>query len=549
MAECCFRQYHKDRVKPQRVTKLRLLSSFFVALRENLITCRKIKDLKKIVLFGAGKSASVLIDYLLGQATGNNWKIIVADANKKLIEEKTKHHPASETVELDIKNETKRGELIAQADIVISMMPPALHILIAKDCIDHGKNLLTASYADDEIKSLQKTVEDKGILFLCEMGLDPGIDHMSAMQLLDEIKASGAVVNSFKSHCGGLVAPESDDNPWHYKITWNPRNIVLAGKSGAVYKQDGDLITEKYETLFDADRKVITGNDEVPVLSYYPNRNSLPYIEMYGLQEAKTFIRTTLRYPDFMYGWKNVIDLKLTDETPEYETDGKTLHEFFKEHLDKNGFGDWLQEKLTERFAQTKSLLENLMKIMEAEEEVKLEGEEPVHNFMLVDEGGGLKNIELDDVKDMAAGTVAAKMHEANLILKQLFYLGMDDTETMINKGKCAAADVLQLALEQKLVLKTTDKDMIVMLHEIEYTVNGKTNSIHSSLVVKGDDNIHTAMAKTVGLPLGIAAKLILNGEISITGLHIPVIKEIYEPVLAELKKHAVEFVETRSSL
>ncbi len=506
--------------------------------------------MKKILLFGAGKSASVLIDYLLTQSGENNWKIIIADANKKLVEEKTKNHPNSEAIELDINNETKRRELVSAASIVISMMPPALHILIAKDCIHFGKNLLTASYADDEIKALGDQLKEKGILFLCEMGLDPGIDHMSAMQLLDEIKATGGVVNSFKSHCGGLIAPESDDNPWHYKITWNPRNIVLAGKAGAVYKDNNNLITEQYEQLFDASRTVATGNEEVPVLSYYPNRNSLPYIDLYGLQEAATFIRTTLRYPDFMYGWKNIIDLKLTDETPEYETDGKNLHDFFKEHLDKNGFSEWLNEKLTERFAETKSLLENMMKIMEAEEEAAINGEEPTENFLVVNETGNLKNIELDEVKNTAASVVAAKMHEANLTLKQLFYLGLDDFDTVINKGRCSAADVLQLSLEKKLALQPTDKDMIVMLHEIEYTTQtGKRNSIHSSLLVKGDDSIHTAMAKTVGLPLGIAAKLILNGKINMSGVHIPVSKEIYEPVLEELKKYGVSFLETRNSL
>ena len=459
-------------------------------------------------------------------------------------------HPNSEAIELDINDEPKRRELVSQATIVISMMPPALHILIAKDCIHFGKNLLTASYADDEIKALEQQVKEKGILFLCEMGLDPGIDHMSAMQLLDEIKATGAVVNSFKSHCGGLVAPESDDNPWHYKITWNPRNIVLAGKAGAVYKQDGNLITEQYEQLFDASRTVVTGNDEVPVLSYYPNRNSLPYIDLYGLEEASTFIRTTLRYPDFMYGWKNIIDLKLTDEKAEYETDGKNLHDFFREHLSKNGFGEWLNEKLTERFAETKSLLENLMKIMEAEEEAELQGEEPTENFLIVNETGDLKNIELDEVKNTAASAVAAKMHEANLTMKQLFYLGLDDFDTQINKGHCSAADVLQLSLEKKLALQPGDKDMIVMLHEIEYTdKNGKRNSIHSSLLVKGDDSIHTAMAKTVGLPLGIAAKLILSGKIKMSGVHIPVSKEIYEPVLEELKDHGVAFLETRNPI
>jgi saccharopine dehydrogenase-like NADP-dependent oxidoreductase len=509
----------------------------------------KNKILKKIVLFGAGKSASVLISYLLQEAKENDWMIIVADANKNLIEEKTNKHPKSIAVELDIKDEPARQKLIEGSDIVISMMPPALHILIAKDCVLYGKNLLTASYADDEIKALEKEVEEKGLLFLCEMGLDPGIDHMSAMQLLDEIKAAGGVVNSFKSHCGGLVAPESDDNPWHYKITWNPRNVVLAGKAGAIYKQDNKVVTEQYENLFNGERMVTTGNAEVPVLSYYPNRNSLPYIETYGLESAETFVRTTLRYPDFMYGWKNVIDLKITDETVCYDTDGKSLHDFFREHLAKNGFGDWLQEKLTERFTETKALLENLMKIMEAEEEAELEGEEPIENFMLVDETGDLKNVELDEVKNLAASTVATKMHEANLIMKQLLFLGLDDNDSVINKGKCSAADVLQLALETKLALKPGDKDMIVMLHEIEYTLAGKRNSIHSSLLVKGDDSVHTAMAKTVGLPLGIAAKLILTGKINMKGIQIPVKKEIYEPVLEELKQHGIAFLETRTTL
>ncbi len=502
-----------------------------------------------ILLFGAGKSASVLIDYLLEEAAAQDWKVIVADANKKLIEEKTKLHPLSVAVEINVTDDAARKALVQKASIVISMMPPALHILIAKDCIEYGKHLLTASYADDEIKALQQQVEEKNILFLCEMGLDPGIDHMSAMQLLDEIKAHGGTVDSFKSHCGGLVAPENDDNPWHYKISWNPRNVVLAGKSGAVYKQDGKLVKETYHELFDAKRTVATGNDQFEVLSYYPNRDSLPYIDIYGLEHATTFIRTTLRYPEFMFGWKNIIDLRLTDELPLYDTTGKSLHDFFKEHLENNGFGEWLQEKLTERFTDTKILLENLMKLMEVQEEAEQEGHAIPENFMMVDEKGDLKNIEIDQVKSHAAATMAHKMHEANLTMKQLFYLGLDDDTTLINKGKCSAADVLQFALENKLVLKPTDKDMIVMLHEIDYTINAKRKSIHSSLVVKGNDSIHTAMAKTVGLPLGIAAKLILNGTIKMTGLHIPVQKEFYEPVLKELKKHGIGFTELITDL
>jgi len=309
------------------------------------------------------------------------------------------------------------------------------------------------------------------------------------------------------------------------------------------------VIEEKYEDLFDASRKIQVEGDSLPELSYYPNRNSLPYIDLYKLEEADTFVRTTLRYTDFMYGWKNIIELKLTDETVQYDTDGKTLQDFFKEHLEKNGFGEWLQQKLTERFAETKTLLENLMNIMEVEEQAAEEGEDVPDNFLLVNEKGHLKNIEIEAIKNNAAETMAIKMHEANLIMKQLFFLGLDDDTTLINKGRCSAADVLQLALEKKLALNPGDKDLIVMLHEIEYRLNNELHSVHSSLVVTGDDHIHTAMAKTVGLPLGIAAKLILDGSIRMTGIHIPISSAIYEPVLEELKKYGVGFTETRKQL
>ncbi|MBS1741476.1 MAG: saccharopine dehydrogenase NADP-binding domain-containing protein [Bacteroidetes bacterium] len=499
-----------------------------------------------ILLFGAGKSASVLIDFLVKESQQNNWKFIIADADKKQVLAKTNNSPFAEAVALNILDDENRRTLVQRADIVISMMPPSLHILIAKDCVEFGKHLLTASYLDAQIKGLEKEVKDKGLFFLCEMGLDPGIDHMSAMQLFDEIKAEGGEVTSFKSHCGGLVAPESDNNPWHYKISWNPRNVVLAGKAGAVYKFNNEMVKEDYEVLFDADRKVATGNDEVPVLSFYPNRDSMPYIDLYQLHHAETFVRTTLRYPDFMHGWKNIIELKLTDETVQYQTDGKTLQDVFREHLEKNGFGEWLEHNLSNKLAETKALLENLVKIMEAEEKATESGEALPDNFMVVSETGDLKNIEVDEIKTNAAAAMAEKMHEANLIMKQLFFLGLNDNETLVNKGLCSAADILQFALEKKLVLEPGDKDMIVMLHEIEYTTGGSKKSIHSSLIVKGEDHIHTAMAKTVGLPLGITAKLMLQGKLNLTGLHIPVIKEIYEPVLEALKKHDVIFYETR---
>jgi saccharopine dehydrogenase-like NADP-dependent oxidoreductase len=430
--------------------------------------------LKNILLFGAGKSASVLIEYLIENAAENNWHVTIVDADKKLIEQKTKKHASSTAIEANITNDILRIELIKNTDLVISMMPPFLHIHIAKDCVQYGKHLLTASYADEQIKLLADEVKSKGIIFLCEMGLDPGIDHMSAIQIIDDIKAKGGKITSFESHCGGLVAPESDDNPWHYKISWNPRNVVLAGKAGAEYIQDGKHITEKYEALFDANRVIETADETIGALSYYPNRNSLPYIDLYDLHDAKTFVRTTLRYKDFMQGWKTIIDLKLTDETIIYESDDLSLSDFYKQHFDFN-------------------------------------------NIIL--------NLSVEDKK-------------------RLDFLGLNDNDTIINKGKISAADGLQFALEKKLLLAPTDKDMIVMQHEIEYELAAEKYQIISSLVVYGKDNIHTAMAKTVGLPLGIAAKLILNGSINLSGLHLPIIKEIYEPVLKELAGTGIVFSE-----
>ena len=430
--------------------------------------------MKNILLFGAGKSATVLIQYLISNASSNQWHITIVDADEKLIIEKTNQHPATTAVQANVTNDIIRTALIKNTDLVISMMPPFLHILIAKDCAQFGKHLLTASYADEQIKALANEVKSKGIIFLCEMGLDPGIDHMSAMQIINKIKEAGGLITSFKSHCGGLVAPDSDDNPWHYKISWNPRNVVLAGKAGAEYLEDGKIVKLPYEHLFDETKTIITCNNTIGTLSYYPNRNSLPYIDLYNLQTAKTFIRTTLRKQAFMQGWNTIIQLKLTDEDIAYQSDDMSLADFFETHF---------------------------------------------------------------------------KKHEINLNLftedkLRLQFLGLYDKLTIINKGMISAADGLQFALEKKLVLSSSDKDMIVMQHEIVYEIAQQKKQTTSALTVIGDDNLHTAMAKTVGLPLGIAAKLILNEAITLTGLQLPICKEIYEPVLIELAQNAVAFIE-----
>ncbi len=508
--------------------------------------------MKTILLFGAGKSATVLIDYLIAEASTGDWKTVIADTDLDLILSKTGGNQLTEAVQADINNTDQRKSLIANSDIVISMMPPALHFLIAKDCVALKKHLLTASYVDDTIRSLQPEIEKNQLLFLCEMGLDPGIDHMSAMSIFDRIHSEGGEITSFKSHCGGLVAPESDDNPWHYKISWNPKNVIMAGKAGALYKLNGHDVKENYEELFESER-VVFFDEEIGFLSYYPNRNSLDYIDTYGLNGIDTFLRTTLRYPDFMYGWNNAIELQLTDEEKVYNTDGLSLAAFFKLHFDKVNFGEWVNNKLSERMEFAKTLAENLQKMMDAEEEQKelLSDDpaiEPIEDFSIVNKEGNIEKINLEETKLRAAQFIAHKMHEANLTLKQFFFLGMDDDETLINKGMCSAADILQFALEKKLALQSDDKDMIVMLHEITYKTCSIQKEIKSSLKVKGDDSLRTAMAKTVGLPLGIAAKLILNKTINTTGLHIPTLKEIYEPVLKELEQHDIIFTEINSS-
>ncbi len=440
--------------------------------------------MKTILLFGAGRSATVLIDYLLKEAENENWKIFIVDADLNLAKSKTNDSYYAEAVSFDINDEIKRKEFISKADIVISLLPPALHTIVAITCVDENKNLLTASYIDETIKNLKSTIENKELLFLCEMGLDPGIDHMSAMKMIDEIHAAGGRINSFKSHCGGLVAPESDTNPWHYKISWNPRNIVMAGKAGAIYKINNQIekITD-YFLFADCNKISVPGLYD---LAYYPNRDSLSYIPLYGLEETETFIRTTLRHPDFCIGWNYIIKANLTDDD--------TLNAVFD--VSKASIKEWLDKNIA-----AQSNADNFEEFLD----------------------------EYVDEKD-------------RVLVKNLFdYLDLFSNEKIPQTAKYSV-DILQYLVERKLALMPNDRDMIVMVHEIESTSGNQQTTFRSTLIVKGEDSLRTAMAKTVGLPLGIAAKLILNGKIKLKGLHIPTSKEIYLPVLKELEEYGIIF-------
>ncbi|MEO9023216.1 MAG: saccharopine dehydrogenase C-terminal domain-containing protein [Ginsengibacter sp.] len=437
--------------------------------------------MKTILLFGAGKSATCLIDYLGKCCDENQWKLLVCDSDILSARSKTKDFPSAEAISFDVSDEGKRHEFISKADIVISMLPHALHFLVAKDCVAFSKNLLTASYIDEEIKSLKDEIEKKGLLFLGEMGLDPGIDHMSAMNMINGIKKRGGKITSFKSHCGGLVSPEDDDNPWHYKITWNPANVVMAGSAGAVYRDEGKIIEIPYADTFSDDSNIV----EVPglfPLAWYANRDSLSYVDTYQLHGAKTFIRTTLRYPSFCRGWNKIIQLGLTDKSDDEEIRGcQTFAEWFnlkKEKCASQNKNEWNEDKF--------------------------------FNPEFVD--------QIDFIKLRSTEKIPVKISSSSFLLQYL--------------------------LEKYLVMKPDDKDMIVMLHEIGFTIGEENKEIRSCLIVKGEDHLRTAMAKTVGSPLGIAAKLILENKIRVKGLHIPVISEIYEPVLKELELNGIKFNE-----
>jgi saccharopine dehydrogenase (NADP+, L-glutamate forming) len=409
------------------------------------------------------------------------WTFIVADAQIGPAEKKVSPYINGRAIAVDIQQPEQRKNLIQETDIVISLLPPSLHIQVARDCIQFKKNLLTASYIDASLKALEKEIIDADILFLCEMGLDPGIDHMSAMELIHRLKNDGASIESFISHCGGLIAPESDNNPWHYKISWNPRNIVLAGAAGATYRMNGDTIHKPYAEIFKQCDSV-----DIPGLygyAWYPNRDSLSYIPIYQLENVSTFIRTTLRHSAFCKGWQILVDLGLTDTADSDEIRPCKTYD------------EWIQTKLSAK---------------------------DIHK----DWNLFLSSLEADQI---------AQMKMLSL-----------DRKASIPSGLSSSADILQSVIEERWILDPTDKDMIVMQHELRYKdSHHRAKNIRSTLIVKGNDQERTAMAKTVGLPLGIAAKLMLQGKIKGSGLKIPVEKEIYEPVLEELRANGIAFHES----
>jgi saccharopine dehydrogenase-like NADP-dependent oxidoreductase len=440
--------------------------------------------MKKILVIGAGRSTSSLIQYLLFNAEQEGWFITIADQSKELAMKSAKDHERAKAIAFDVNNTEERKRLIDEADLVISMLPAHMHISVAQDCVKYKKHMVTASYVSKEMKALNNDAVNAGVVIMNEIGVDPGIDHLSAMRVIDQIRNSGGKLEAFETFTGGLVAPESDNNPWNYKFTWNPRNVVLAGQGVCKFIQNGKYKYIPYHKLFRRTEIIdIAGHGK---FEGYANRDSLQYRSIYGLDDIPTMYRGTLRKPGFCRAWDVFVQLGATDDS--YIMDGS--------------------ESMTHR--------------------------DFINSFLAYN--------ETDSVELKFKHYLNIRQDEVDMFDK-FVWLGIFDN-TPVGLPNSTPAQMLQCILEKKLSLEEGDKDMIVMWHRFLYELNGEHKELHSSMVVKGDDPIYTAMAKTVGLPVAIATKMILNGTISTPGVHIPISKEIYEPILNELENYGVHFEE-----
>lgn len=437
----------------------------------------------KILIIGAGRSTSSLISYLLKHSAACNFQITVADTSLELAQGKIKGYANAEAAKFDVNNAQEREAFIKANDFVISMLPAFMHGDVARDCVRLGRHIATASYVSNDMRELDAEAKSKGLLLLNEIGLDPGIDHASAMKIINELKAKGAEITSFKSYCGGLVAPESNDNPWGYKFSWNPRNVILAGQSTAQYLENGNVKFIPYNRLFSQIEMVEV--DGYGKFDAYANRDSIGYKEPYGLNTTSTLLRGTLREQGYCSAWNVFVKLGLTDDTSKISNASELTYTQLLEAFLPKGTGS-AKEKLKQFVGF-----------------------------------GWSKDIE-------------EKMEFLDLFAHK---------KIKLKEG--TPAQLLQDLLEEKWKLKQGDKDMIVMQHIFEYKLNGKTHQLNSSLVVIGDDEEHTAMAKTVGLPLAITVKNFLTGKFKLSGVQIPIVKEIYEPLLQELEDYKIIFNES----
>ncbi|PKG53389.1 saccharopine dehydrogenase family protein [Olleya sp. 1-3] len=442
--------------------------------------------MRKILVIGSGKSTSYLIKYLLDKSTTENLQITVGDLNIESAKKMIGTHANASAITLDVFDANSRETAVKNADIVISMLPARFHIEVAKDCVTFGKSMVTASYVSEEMQALDQAAKDKGLVFMNEIGVDPGLDHMSAMQVIDGIREKGGKIILFESFTGGLVAPESDNNLWNYKFTWNPRNVVTAGQGGAAkFLQENTYKYIPYNRLFR--RTEFLDVDGFGRFEAYANRDSLKYQSVYDLNNVKTLYRGTMRRVGFSRAWQVFVALGMTDDSYTID-DSKNM-----------SYRDFVNAFLP--YSPTDSV------------ELKFRH--------------------------------ALKIDQDDIIWDKFLELDIFSKTKMVELDKATPAQILQKILLDSWTLDSKDKDMIVMYHKFGYELNGKQHQIDATMVTLGEDQTYTAMAKTVGLPVAIATLAILNGKITTPGVQIPITKEVYTPILKELEDYGITFKET----
>jgi len=442
--------------------------------------------MRKILVIGSGKSTSYLIKYLLDKSETENLLITVGDLNVESAKIMIGNHTNASAISLDVFDPISREHAIKAADIVVSMLPARFHIEVAKDCITFNKSMVTASYVSDEMQALDQDAKDKGLVFMNEIGVDPGLDHMSAMQVIDGIRDKGGKIILFESFTGGLVAPESDNNLWNYKFTWNPRNVVTAGQGGAAkFLQENTYKYIPYNRLFR--RTEFLDVEGFGRFEAYANRDSLKYQSVYNLDNVKTLYRGTMRRVGFSRAWQVFVALGMTDDSYTIDdSENMTYRDFVNAFLP---------------YSPTDSV------------ELKFRH--------------------------------ALKIDQDDIIWDKFLELDLFSKTKMVELKKATPAQILQKILLDSWTLDPQDKDMIVMYHKFGYELDGKKHQIDSTMVTLGEDQTYTAMAKTVGLPVAIATLAILNGKITTPGVQIPITKEVYTPILEELKDYGITFKET----
>ncbi|WP_296316244.1 saccharopine dehydrogenase family protein [Winogradskyella sp. UBA3174] len=445
--------------------------------------------MRKILIIGAGKSSSYLIKYLLDKSQSENFKITIGDLNVANAKKLVGNHSNTEVIHLDVFNSESRITAVKNADIVVSMLPARFHIEVAKDCITYKKHMVTASYVSEEMQALDEDAKANGLVFMNEIGVDPGLDHMSAMQVIDRIRDKGGKMILFESFTGGLVAPESDNNLWNYKFTWNPRNVIVAGQGGAAkFLQESQFKYIPYNRLFRRTEFLeIKGYGRFEA---YANRDSLKYQNVYGLDYIKTLYRGTMRRVGFSRAWNVFAQMGMTDDS--YTIDDSA----------NMSYRDFVNAFLP--YSPTDSV------------ELKFRH--------------------------------ALKIDQDDIVWDKFLELDIFNSKKMVALDKASPAQILQKILMDSWTLSADDKDMLVMYHKFGYELNGEKYQIDSTMVTLGEDQTYTAMAKTVGLPVAIATIAILNGKIKTPGVQIPITKEVYTPILEELETYGIVFKEKEVS-